>query len=126
MNEYLLNLAGFTPAQWEEFKGNIANKLLAVWQRVGEAFTPERIKMALAGLGIILGIGLAVLLGNRALIFFEQLHFQPRPEISQATEPAYPKGRLEIKLEELRKEAEAVFDEDLDLLYPSLEVKIEF
>ena len=126
MNEYLLNLAGFTPEQWKEFKGKVANQLLALWQRVGEAITPKRLKTALAAVVGILVLGLVLFLGQKALVVFYQLQNHPQPEVPQATEPAYPKGRFEVKLEELRKEVEEVFDEDPNLLYPSLEAKIEF
>jgi len=124
MNEYLLSLAGFTPEQWEEFRGKIANKFLFWWQRGWAVITSRRVKIAFGVLGIVL----IFVLGARFLISIWSERFEASvPKEPEATETAVPrKNPLEAKLELLRRDVEFVFDKDSDLLYPSLEVKVEF
>jgi len=126
MNTYLLNLSGFTPEQWVEFKGKLANKALLGWQTFCEVATFKRVRVFLMSVGAVLMLGLAVFLGSKALVFFGRARSHPQSEIPQTAETAPPKGRFEIKLEMLRKDVEDVFETNPDLLYPSVEIESKF
>lgn len=123
MNEQILALMGFTPEQWEEFKSNLAFKALTLWQKILSQITLGRIKV----LGGAILLVLVVFLGSKVLI-----SVWPRTKPGEVKQPeASPsavqeKIKFENELEELRGKLENLSEDDPNLLYPSLEVKIEF
>lgn len=123
MNEQILALMGFTPEQWEEFKSNLAFKVLDLWQKALAQITPKRLKV----FGGALLLVLVFYFGARVLI-----SVWPEPQPGKVEEPeASPsavlqKGKLEGELESLRQKLEKIPADDPNLLHPSLEIKIEF
>lgn len=123
MNEHLLNLIGFTPEQWEEARSRIASRVLGIWERVLEPLTPARLKI---GGGVVLGF-LALFFGVRLLASVWPKPTTPEAATPQASPSAsIEKVKLEVDLETLRTRLEKLAEDDPDLLYPSLEIKIDF
>lgn len=123
MNEHLLNLIGFTPEQWEDWRSRIASKALDIWQKILEPLSPARLKI---GGGVILGL-LALFFGVRLLASVWPRSPSSVPTTLEATPPAgIEKVKLEVDLETLRSQLEKLAEDDPDFLYPSLEIKIDF
>lgn len=125
-DEHILNLAGFTPDEWREFKKDVAAKSKFYWQRVQRELTPARV----GGAFLVLLIGGLVLFGiQKGSEYFSQeddgIVRRPR-ESTESAIPGRDKERLEIALEELGKELETVSKISADLEYPSLDLEVSF
>jgi len=123
MNERILALMGFTPAEWEEFKSNLSFKALDLWQKILSQVTPKRLKVFGGAILLIL----VVFFGAKILISVWP-RTSPRkvgkPEASPSA--GLEKTKFESELEGLRQKLEKLSADDPNLLYPSLEIKIEF
>jgi len=124
MNEFILNIAGFTPQEWVEFKGRLANRLLSYWRRVAAEITVERIRIVFFVL-FVAGLGL---FGFQYGMRFLMQRTAREPAAPQESSPSggVKKERLEITLEELKNDLDKVLEPQTDLEYPSLDLKVSF
>jgi len=124
MNEYLLNIVGFTPRQWEEFKVDVRRKVRLYWKKGINILSSKQ--ALLVGSSLII-LGLLYWGVSRSIAYLSRPPQRAsRPEVPQSTMSAEQKRKLEVDLETLRNRTLEVLDADPDLLYPSLETEIEF
>ncbi len=123
MNEYILNLAGFTPEEWRDFRSRVLGKIFAIWRKLSSVITVERLR----NLGIVLIVLGAVFFGVRlGLRYFagsrmEEGSKQAEPtSVSEVGEPT-----LEMRLEALEKRAKDVLKANPDYSYPTLDFQLD-
>ena len=124
MNEFILNIAGFTLEEWRAFKGRIANKLLSYWRRVASEVTLERLR---AGFLVFFVAGLFLFGVRQGLKFLSERRspaVEPEQEATQSASPQ--KNKLEVTLEKLKSDLETALEPQADLEYPSLDLKVSF
>ncbi len=123
MNKYILNLAGFTPEEWEALRARVLNKILFYWRKISAVITLRRLRNIFVGFIVVALLVFGIQFGMKYLGENGSGGFFTDEDPEVVVQPR--DTTVETTLEELRRQTQEILEEDQDLFYPSLELQLD-